>query len=193
MNDFKLQGVLVGNNVVLDCGANIGLFSNYAAAKGCRVYAFEPAKPTAGLFKLNQNIYPDQITLINTALHSQKGTKQFYTYEDDLGSYSTELKLGGSKGHTEYTQTISIDEFIKTNGLSRVDFIKADIEGAERYMLKGAQGVLKCFAPSLALCAYHMPDDKEILAELIIKANPNYHINHQWGKIYATPAEGNEK
>lgn len=33
---------LTKGDVVLDCGANLGLFSAYAAGKGCKVYAFEP-------------------------------------------------------------------------------------------------------------------------------------------------------
>jgi len=168
------------------------LFSNYAAAKGCHVYAFEPTKLIAKFFKLNQNLYPDQICLIQKALHIKKGTKTFYLYEDDWGSNSTELKLGGPKMRTEYTQTISIDEFVQTHGLNKIDFIKADIEGAERYMLKGAQRVLKKHAPSLALCTYHIPDDDTVLSGMITEANPGYRIKHHWRKLYAKLGEGNE-
>ena len=71
------------------------------------------------------------------------------------------------------------------DGLERVDFIKADIEGAERLMLKGAQETLRRFAPKLSICTYHLPDDKEVLEALIKQANPHYVIEHRWQKLYA--------
>jgi hypothetical protein len=61
----------------------------------------------------------------------------------------------------------------------------ADIEGAERDMLKGAWGVLKEFAPKLALCTYHLPDDPETLEFLIKDANPNYNVVHISKKLFA--------
>ena len=73
------------------------------------------------------------------------------------------------------TSEIKGDPF-KENALPRVDSIKADIEGYERYMLMGAQETLRRFAPKLALCTYHLPDDPEVLSELIKQANPDYNI-----------------
>lgn len=75
------------------------------------------------------------------------------------------------------TSEIKGDPF-KENALPRVDSIKADIEGYERYMLMGAQETLRRFAPKLALCTYHLPDDPEVLSELILikQANPDYNI-----------------
>lgn len=81
--------------------------------------------------------------------------------------------------------TITIDAFVKLRGLKSVDFIKADIEGAERDMLKGAFQTLKDYAPKLSLCTYHLPDDKEVLTKLILEANPNYVIEYKWLKLYA--------
>jgi FkbM family methyltransferase len=52
----------------------------------------------------------------------------------------------------EKIKIITIDKFVEENNLERVDFIKADIEGAERDMLRGATNVLKTFAPKLAIC-----------------------------------------
>ncbi|GHS89510.1 hypothetical protein AGMMS49957_12890 [Synergistales bacterium] len=43
--------------------------------------------------------------------------------------------------------------------MERMEFIKTDIEGYERHMLKGAAKTLKRFAPKLALCTYRLPDD----------------------------------
>jgi len=81
------------------------------------------------------------------------------------------------RGTIMKTSEIKGDPF-KENALPRVDSIKADIEGYERYMLMGAQETLRRFAPKLALCTYHLPDDPEVLSELILikQANPDYNI-----------------
>ena len=86
----------------------------------------------------------------------------------------------------ETVETISIDDFVRENNLPHVDFIKSDIEGFERNLLKGAQETLKNFAPKLALCTYHLPDDPEIMAGLIKKANPKYNIVQKRMKLFAS-------
>jgi len=50
------------------------------------------------------------------------------------------------------TNTVSLDDFFKDKNL---DFIKADIEGAEVLMLKGAAEILKRNKFKAAVCAYH--------------------------------------
>jgi len=45
--------------------------------------------------------------------------------------------------------------------------------------------LLKTYAPKLAICTYHLPDDKEVLTKLILQANPDYKIEYAWKKLYA--------
>jgi hypothetical protein len=86
---------------------------------------------------------------------------------------------------TEKIKITALDNFVHEQKLERVDFIKSDIEGAERDMLKGARGVLKEFAPKLALCTYHLPDDPEVMEALIKDANPDYKVVHIRKKLFA--------
>lgn len=174
-------------DIVIDCGANVGVFSCVAAAKGCIVHAFEPNEHIYNMLlenqKLNKNILPHKCALSNFI-----GESLFYenpmAIDADLGTST--LMQGRCTGYTETkVECITLDDFAERNKLPRVDFIKADIEGAERQMLKGAKRILKEFAPKLALCTYHLPDDPEVMEQLILEANPRYKIEHRWKKLYA--------
>lgn len=174
-------------DVVIDCGANIGVFSCVAAAKGCNVYAFEPNENIYNMLLENQKLNKN-ISAQKSALSDFIGEASFYetpiAVDADLGT-STLLQGRRSKYKETKVECITLDEFAERNQLSHVDFIKADIEGAERQMLKGAKRVLKEFAPKLALCTYHLPDDPEVMEQLILEANPRYKIEHRWKKLYA--------
>ncbi|GHU44057.1 hypothetical protein FACS1894111_10700 [Clostridia bacterium] len=180
---YEWGGVKIeADDIVIDCGANIGLFSCYAASKGAFSYAFEPigghlAKVLATHGKLNGN----RIKHIPTALADQIGKITINLPEDDE-SASLVMWSGGETTECDVT---TIDEFVKENKLAHVDFIKADIEGAERLMLAGAKETLKKFAPKLAICTYHLDDDPEVLERIIKTANPDYNVIHKWKKLFA--------
>ena len=77
-------------------------------------------------------------------------------------------------------KTLSIDDLVEKNGLSRVDFIKMDIEGAELEALSGAQESLRKFKPNLAISIYHSLEDFSGIAPWINKLHLgyNFHIRH---------------
>jgi hypothetical protein len=57
-----------------------------------------------------------------------------------------------------------------------VNFIKMDIEGAEREALKGAADTLRRCKPHLMLDMYHRSDDEFVLPRVIAAANPAYRM-----------------
>jgi len=61
---------------------------------------------------------------------------------------------------------ISLDEFFKDKEIS---FIKADIEGAEENMLKGAEQILETKIKKALICTYHRPRDEEELKKIMEK------------------------
>jgi FkbM family methyltransferase len=160
--------VLEKGDTVIDCGANIGVFSVIAAMRGCNVLAFEPFAETAENLKTNLAAH-DNATMVPKALTEKSGN----------------LEISVNPKQSVVVEGVSIDEYAETNRLTSVDFIKADIEGAERDMLRGAVNVLKEFQPKLSICKYHLPDDVEVLTEIIKTANPGYEIDVRWKKIYA--------
>ena len=173
------------DDIVIDAGANFGLFSALASSLGAIVYAFEPVKITREKYlketaKLNENINIISLALSNTIgnIFIKGGSSVTASIVENLNKKEGDLI-------NEMVSTITLDDWVKQNNISKIDFIKADIEGAERLMLEGAQWVLKNYAPKLAICTYHLPDDKKVLTDLILKANPNYKIIYKWKKLYA--------
>jgi Methyltransferase FkbM domain len=67
--------------------------------------------------------------------------------------------VGVTSEGTATAETLSIDDLVRRQGLSRVDFIKMDIEGAELSALQGAAETLRAFRPKLALALYHKLED----------------------------------
>lgn len=175
-----------GKGNVIDCGANIGLFSAYAAYRGYTVYAFEPVAQNIQYLKNNVSLYPEKIIVEPYALSNKNATSSFYLC-NTTNEVSTLLQENCNENDFESVkvETKTIDQFVRDNNLQSVDFIKADIEGAERLMLEGAFETLRNFAPNLSICTYHLDDDKIVLEKLIKQANPAYKIIHHWKKLYA--------
>jgi FkbM family methyltransferase len=172
------------NDVVMDVGAWIGDFSAYAVSKGATAYAFEPVNATYQLLckteMLNKlkggGIYP-----VKKGLSDRECELDICINKENSGANSI-LKPGNV---SEKIMLTTLDKFVEDRKLERVDFIKADIEGAERDMLSGACNTLKAFAPKLAICTYHLPDDPEVLENIILKANPDYTVVHTRHKLFA--------
>lgn len=185
--EFKNVRLAKGDTVI-DAGANSGEFSLLSAYKGCRTYAFEPSnyvieKYLKPVIKLNKEL-SENIIVAPYALCDKKGWSKFSMPSTNMAG-GTIRDSANEDERSEKVELISLDEYVDENNIQRVDFIKADIEGSERDMLKGAKRILKDFGPNLALCTYHLKDDPEVMEELIMQANTNYVIEHKYKKMYA--------
>ena len=70
----------------------------------------------------------------------------------------------------------TIDELVSELKLRRVDFIKIDIEGAEKRALTGPRCTLVTYKPQLAIAAEHLPDDGEAIQMALVKLSPSYKV-----------------
>jgi FkbM family methyltransferase len=139
--------------VVLDGGAHFGwftvLFSKLVGPSG-RVYAFEPDPQNFALLTQNISRLPNVIAQ-PVALWDTRGRKTFYrTPKEGESGWGSCLPNGNIRELLEVT-TITIDEFVSTEKLVRVDLIKLDVEGAEGRCLSGAKSTLQVFRPIIVL------------------------------------------
>jgi len=139
-------------SIVWDVGANVGLYSIYAAkVRKCKVYAFEPS--VFNLELLARNIFLNdlqhQITIIPIALNDELGTNMFQMSTTVWGGALSTFEKGfdqdgaAFKDVFEYqTIGISLSETCDHLGIPKPDYIKIDVDGIEHFILRGASKVL---------------------------------------------------
>ncbi len=90
----------------------------------------------------------------------------------------TELDLRGDsvvmqrEGPPLRLPVTTIDQIVSELGLPSVEFIKMDIEGAEKNALRGAKTTLAKYGPALAISSEHLPDDVERIPALVNELVP---------------------
>lgn len=161
MHRYKDIVVAEEGDVVLDCGACYGdsglYFANLVGRNG-KVFSFEFIPNQIVIFNENLRLNPSLqgiVNLVEYPLWEKKG-KKVYFKDGGPGSRVAFAEFDGFEGVTE-TQTI--DDFYNERRLSKVDFIKMDIEGAEPYALRGGERVIRSHKPKLAIASYHSLDD----------------------------------
>lgn len=172
---------------VIDAGAWIGDFSAYAAKKGAHVYAFEPSPSNITMLEktisYNKDL-PGRITIVPLGLGEKEEDVEFY--ENDISGNTGGNTFKMEKGHGNTMLHITtLDAWVEKNNIQKIDFIKSDIEGYERHFLRGATKVLQDLHPTLSICTYHLPDDKVVLRDIILKANPHHKIIQRKMKLFA--------
>lgn len=133
-------------DVALDIGANIGWYSlllSNVMPDNTVIYAFEPDPLNFKL--LNNNIELNKrsnIVAVNCAVSNKNEIKKLYQYSNrNLGRHSL---LDINEGEYVEVEAVVLDDYILSKELdvSRVKFIKIDVEGYEYFALSGASNVL---------------------------------------------------
>lgn len=142
--------------VFLDVGANAGLYSVLAAKRvgpGGRVIAFEPAQANVELLKRNIEMNAlSNVTIISKAVGDKVGQCQFAVSRD--GAMNSLAQTGHPGQKIENWQTIemtTLDAALQELKLPRIDFIKIDVEGAEKLVFEGARETLTAFPNAVIL------------------------------------------
>lgn len=142
------------DDVVFDCGANLGIFSAYAATKAKCVYAFEPGSLQRFYLEKIAKIYPN-IIIIPSALGSFNGQKQF-AIRDNLaasGFIDTGINLQHCILYTEDVKVTTLDDFCENSNFAP-SFIKMDVEGAEEDILLGGTKIINQINHKIGICLH---------------------------------------
>lgn len=128
--------------VILDVGANVGLFSFYAYPYAQKIYALEPSESHSEVLNhmVTYNKMYDKIVHVKKALSHANGTAKFY-HNDNVTMFSLREEVNIAKDYEE-VETITLDKLLEDLKLKYVDFMKLDVEGSECEIL-GSEGFAK--------------------------------------------------
>jgi FkbM family methyltransferase len=136
------------SRVILDVGANAGIYSLAAAAAnpGAVIHAFEPTPDIAEHFggTLTLNNLRDRVNIHQVAVGESAGTAYLnYFGKEDHGNEGMNFVSSSKRqGDCLAVPIISLDSFCKSQAIKCVDLIKIDVQGNEPAVLAGASALI---------------------------------------------------
>jgi FkbM family methyltransferase len=153
------RSLLADDAVVFDVGAHAGQFTKLFAriAANGFVFAFEPQSYARRIITtaIRCNRFSN-VALLPIALGETPGVALLSLPIKSSGSYGFGLAhlaaaIGEREFEIEAVAVATLDQCVAALALDRLDLVKADIEGAELTMLKGASRTLETLRPALYL------------------------------------------
>ena len=168
MAAFLPAGTVGG--VVVDVGAFDGRFSESClrALAPRRLIAFEPTRESHGLVVRRLRGFP-QATALELAVGDREGDLRFGRYPLDNGNSALEMNPDVQRRYESapparpvhvlreerIVRQSRLDVALKDQGVSRVDVLKIDVQGAERAVLEGARETLSRTTVVLVEVLFH--------------------------------------
>lgn len=156
-----IRSSLLPDYVCLDIGANEGYYTDLMARNTKQVYAFEPEyhnfKALSANMAYNGN---ENVILVNKAVGNVISQRTLYKSNVNNGMHRIyKSKWNAKHAATQEIDCITIDDNILPL-LSRLDFVKIDVEGSEWGVIQGMTKTIGKFMPKIVL-EYHWPSLEE--------------------------------
>lgn len=199
---LAMKDHLPPDGVFVDCGANIGSFTLVAArhASCGVVHAFEPSATHLERLRRNVDLNGFLNVRINpTGLSDRTKTARLYMPRggsDLTNTGGASIFCGtedrGFESTVEDIRLQRLDDYVREQGLTRIDVVKIDVEGAELQVLRGALDSLDRFRPVvlMEIDLGNLQRAGEDASGLIdFWTSRNYSIRRLGGMAHGTPIE----
>ena len=194
IGEYKRKNFEINDDdVIIDVGGHIGLFSLYASqfCKNGQIFTFEPMVENFDLLSENIKLNNlDNIKIFNLAVSNSNSSVKLYLNQDDAGH---SMFSKSSKSVT--VNSISLQQIFDNNHIEYCDFLKLDCEGSEYEIIKNLPAPYFKKIKKMII-EYHMADtNPELLDELIsILKSQNYTLETKIlfkdiGFLYATRSD----
>jgi FkbM family methyltransferase len=170
-------GVQSGD-IVLDCGANIGVYTREALTAGAKlVVAIEPSPKNIKCLQKNfkTEIEQGRVIVYEKGVWNREEVLKF-----NVSDASVEDSFVTAVPWTKKTLDVpvtTIDKIVHELKLDHVNFIKMDIEGSEQNALAGAKETISKYKPRMAVVTEHTEDhllNSEKVVTILRGIYPNY-------------------
>jgi FkbM family methyltransferase len=134
---YDVPGVDLGScRMIVDLGANVGVFALYAAANAPRatIHCFEPAATTFAVLQNNINANHLNVVAHQLAISTFCGTARLFR----AGSAAEWSLKDAADAASEDVQCIDLNRLFELINDDKIDFLKMDVEGAELEVLGNA-------------------------------------------------------
>jgi FkbM family methyltransferase len=167
-------------DVVLDCGANTGTFVHEALSAGAaKVVAVEPSPGNVEAMKRTfaKEIAEGRVILYPKGVWDKDDVIEMNVFENSaLDSFvmNARQEVPGQRPKKVLLPLTTIDKMVAELGLTKVDFIKMDIEGAERQVIAGGAGTIARFRPRMSIATENLDDDYLKVPEAVKAIRTDY-------------------
>ncbi|MEA2444950.1 MAG: hypothetical protein QOJ12_2242 [Thermoleophilales bacterium] len=130
-----------GMHLVWDLGANIGLTMADMAQRWpeARVVGVELDAGNAELARRNFEPWSDRGEILEAAVWTEDGEAWYHRWAGGTSAYHLHEPTPGEEPQGPVVETLSLDTLLQRTG-GPVAFVKMDVEGAERELLRGNTG-----------------------------------------------------
>ena len=137
-----------GAKVILDVGANAGIYSLAALAiqPDATIHAFEPTPEIAARLRATAKLNGlDRLHVHEVAVLNKNGLATLKRFRGELGTNEGMNFISRDVGDagTERVQTVRLDQFCQDRSINHIDLMKLDIQGHEHSALEGAERLIR--------------------------------------------------
>ena len=163
-------------DVVLDCGANIGVTVEEALKAGAKtIVAIEPAPENLECLRRNfrKEIEAGRVIIYAKGVWDKDDTLTLNVDPTNSAADSVVMKPEKSEGKIQVPLT-TVDKIVAELKLDKVDYIKMDIEGAEPNALRGAHDTIAKWKPRLSIASYHVSTHSTLIPQIVHDTRADY-------------------